>query len=194
MEKPLFIIVNGLPGTGKTTLAKRLAQDIRCPQFSRDGIYETLYDALDCRTNGCPPLIAPAAFTLLYSIAESILSSGQSLVVEGFFGRPELRSAEFLKLKQACDYEPLQIMCKADGEVLLNRFLTRAGSTERHDGHRDLEWIEQKGNRKRLLNGDLVPLSIGGTLLEVDTTCAHRFDYPALLRQVLVAQQKMRRA
>ena len=45
--KPLLIIVNGLPGTGKTTLARRLAADLGLPTFSRDGLYETLYDALE---------------------------------------------------------------------------------------------------------------------------------------------------
>ena len=40
MGKPLLIIVNGLPGTGKTTLARRLAADLHLPVFSRDGMYE----------------------------------------------------------------------------------------------------------------------------------------------------------
>lgn len=84
MSKPLVIIVNGLPGTGKTTLAKRLEQDLRLPLFSRDGIYETLYDALDCQSHGSPPLMAPASFTMLYAIASTLLSAGQSMIIEGF--------------------------------------------------------------------------------------------------------------
>lgn len=192
MEKPLLIIVNGLPGTGKTTTARRLAQDVRFPLFSRDGIYETMYDALECQNYGCPPLIAPAAFTLLYSIANSILSSGQSMIIEGFFGRPELRTAEFLKLKQACDFEPLQIMCRTDGEVLLGRFLTRMGTNGRHVGHSDLEWIEQEENKERILNGNLTPLSVGGTVIEIDTTSANSLDYSGLLQRVHAAQDKLR--
>jgi predicted kinase len=184
MKKPLLIIVNGLPGTGKTTLARRLAQDVRFPLFSRDSIYETLYDALECQSNGCPPLLAPAAFTLLYSVASSILSAGQSMVIEGFFGRPELRSAEFLKLKHACDFEPFQIMCKTDGEVLLKRFLTRMGTKERHVGHSDLEWIEQEENKERILYGNLTPLTLGGTVIEIDTTTSFSFDYADLLQRV----------
>src|SRR3989475_248222 len=144
MGKPLLIIVNGLPGTGKTTLARRLATDVRLPVFSRDGMYETLYDALECQSNGLSPLIGPATFTLLYYVASSLLAAGQSLIVEGFFGRPELRSAEFLHLQHAYDFEPFQILCKADGRVLLERFLARVGAVERHVGHRnsDLEWID----------------------------------------------------
>ncbi|MDF2720963.1 MAG: putative serine protease [Paenibacillus sp.] len=189
MNKPLLIIVNGLPGTGKTTLSKRLSQDAGLPLFSRDGIYETLYDALDCPSNGSPPLLAPAAFTLLYSIAGSILSAGQSMMIEGFFGRPQLRTAELLQLKQACDFEPLQIMCRTDGDVLLNRFYARMGAKDRHAGHSDREWIHQEENKQRLLTGDLTPLALGGTVIDIDTTTSSSFDYERLLQRVRLQAQ-----
>src|SRR6266702_875446 len=121
MGKPLLIIVNGLPGAGKTTLARRLATDVELPAFSRDGIYETLYDALACRDNGLPPLLGSATFTLLYNITGSVLAARKSVIVEGFFGRPEIRTAEFLHLQHSYDFEPLQILCRAEGRVLLER-------------------------------------------------------------------------
>ncbi|MDD9271365.1 AAA family ATPase [Paenibacillus sp. GCM10023248] len=190
MSKPLFVIINGLPGTGKTTLAKRLAQDVRLPLFSRDGLYETLYEAMECQHHGCPENMAPAAFALLYEVAGTLLSAGQSLVTEGFFGRPELRSAEFLKLRKASDFQPLQIMCQADGEVILSRYLQRMGRSDRHEGHRDLEWLEQPGNRERLLAGRLAPMQLGGTLIEIDTTTQQSFDYEKLLERVRAASVK----
>jgi predicted kinase len=185
VKKATLIIVNGLPASGKTTLARRLAADVSLPVFSRDGMYETLYDAFDCQSNGELPLLGQTSFTMLYYVVGSLLAADKSLIVEGFFGRPELRSAEFLKLQADYGFEPLQIVCRVDGKVLLQRIVARAGSPERHSGHHDLEHLA--ANRERLLRGDLAPLALGGQLIEIDTTTPASFDYAALLQQVRAA-------
>ncbi|GER90139.1 hypothetical protein KDW_43010 [Dictyobacter vulcani] len=185
MEKPLLIIVNGLPGSGKTTLARRLATDLQLPVFARDGLYEFLHDALECTSNGEPPLLGLISFKLLYSIAGSLLAVGKPLVVEGFFGRPDLRGAEFRQLQQQHNFEPFQILCQADGTVLLERFMARMQSIERHSGHSDQAWIEE--NKERLLKGKLTPLPLDGQLIEIDTTTPQSLDYPNLLQHVQTA-------
>jgi predicted kinase len=174
MPKPALIIVNGLPGAGKTTLAHRLGGDLHLPVFSRDGLYETLYDALPTENVGA------AAYPLMYYAAGIVLAAGQSVIVEGFFGRPDVRTAEFLDLQRTHDFAPLQILCEADGAVLLERFLARLDS--RHAGHADAAWLE--ANRERLLSGTLEPLALAGPIMEIDTTTPNRFDYDALLQQV----------
>jgi predicted kinase len=182
MGKPLLVIVNGLPGTGKTTLARRLGEDAHLPVFSRDGIFETLHDGLGGANNDLPSQLGSASFALLYYIAGKLLAAGQPLLIEGFFGRPELRSAEFLQLQSTYDFEPLQILCKADGQVLLERFLARVESVERHAGHSDLAWLED--NKERLLQGQLAPLALGGQVIEIDTTTPQSIEYAELLQQV----------
>ncbi|MEO8397024.1 MAG: ATP-binding protein [Chloroflexota bacterium] len=182
MRKPVLLIVNGLPGSGKTTLAKRLAADLSLPVFSRDGIYETLFDALSDDTHPPPPALGTASFRLLYAVVGSVLAARQPVIIEGFFGRPDLRTAEFLNLQQHHEFEPFQILCKAAGDVLLERFLVRANSADRHAGHADMDWLEQ--NKERLVRGLLAPLALEGQLVQIDTSTAGSFDYDDLLKQV----------
>lgn len=183
MQKPTLIIVNGLPGSGKSTLAARLAQDLRLPLFSRDAIYETLFDVL-ANNADAPPSLGAAAFRILYASAAAVLAAHQPLIVEGFFGRPDLRTAEFLELQRRHDFAPLQILCKADGALLVERFLARAGSAGRHAAHAraDMAWLE--GNRERLLRADLAPLALDGVVLQADTTTPDQLNYAALVTQV----------
>lgn len=182
MHDPLLIIVNGLPASGKTTLAKRLGADLSLPILARDSIFETLYDGLECQDKGCPPLLGSASFKLLYTIAGSLLAARQPLIIEGFFGRPELRTAEFLNLKTTYNFEPVQILCGAEGKVLLERFLSRMRTVQRHKGLTDVGWIEQ--NREWMLKGNLTPLSLGGPVLEINTTTQDSFDYSTLVNQL----------
>ncbi|GHO43030.1 AAA family ATPase [Ktedonospora formicarum] len=185
MGKPVLVIVNGLPGSGKSTLAKRLATDMPLPVFSRDGIHATLYDVLECSVDATPPRLGHAAYALLYSSAGSLLAASQSVVIEAFFGNPKLRGAELADLKRMHDFEPLQIMCKADGEVLLERFLKRVASAERHAGLNDMEWLEE--NKERILRGRLESLALGGRIIEFDTTTSDNLSYANLLQQVRTA-------
>jgi predicted kinase len=182
MHKPLLIIVNGLPASGKSTLAKRLGQDLQLPVFSRDAIYEVLVDELGVDTLSVPPALGSAAFSLFYHVIGAVLASKQSVIIEQYFGRPDMRTAELLDLQRRHDFEPFQILCHADGDVLIERFMVRAASSDRHAGHGGADWLEQ--NKRLLLSGPLTPLALDGTLVEVDTTEPGRFDYEALVQQL----------
>jgi predicted kinase len=148
-------------------------------------MYETLCDALADDSGALPASTGSASFKLLYYAADTVLAAKQAVIVEGFFGRPDLRTAEFAALRRRTDFEPFQILCKADGNVLLERFLARVGSASRHAGHADLDWLAQ--NQTRLLSGTLPPLALDGQRVEIDTTMPERMDYDAVLRQVQAA-------
>ncbi len=88
MGKPLVIIVNGLPGTGKTTLAKRLAADVQLPvliemAFTKHSMMRFLSNE---RT---PSLTLDLQLFMLYFVTGSLLAAGQQLIVECSFGLSE---------------------------------------------------------------------------------------------------------
>ena len=79
---PLVILVNGLPATGKTTLARRLATDLRLPLLAKDAIKETLFDTLGWSDRVWSRRLGAVTFTLLYMLLEEQLRAGRSCVVE----------------------------------------------------------------------------------------------------------------
>lgn len=46
MTDTAFVIVSGLPASGKTTVARMLAEELALPVIDKDVILESLYDSL----------------------------------------------------------------------------------------------------------------------------------------------------
>jgi predicted kinase len=181
---PLIVIVTGLPGTGKTTLGRRLAADLRLPYFYKDGIKESLFDALGWSDRAWSRRLGVASYDVLFAIIAAELAAGRSLVVESNFS-PQYDTPRFLALKRRYGFAPVQVLCSAEGAVVLERFRSRAASAERHPGHVETENLAEF--EAVLLQGRLEPLDIGGALLEVETTDFARLDYAVLLQAVRAA-------
>jgi predicted kinase len=165
--KPLVVIVSGPPCTGKTTLGKYVAAELGLPFINKDGIKERLFDTLGWSDRQWSRKLGVASYALLYYFIEAQVAVGRSFVVESNFD-PVSATAQFLELKSRHDFEPVQVMCRTQGEELFARFRERAESGQRHPGHVDRQSYEEI--RPVLLEGRLEPLGIGGTVIEVDTT------------------------
>ena len=133
MMKPLVIIVSGPPCSGKTALGLRIAREFSLPFINKDGIKELLFDSLGWEDREWSKKLGFASYRLLYYFMELLLLARCSFIVESNFA-PELDTAQFLNLKQKCEFESLQIQCVTDGEVLFQRFKERSESGERHPG------------------------------------------------------------
>jgi glucokinase len=177
--KPLVIIVSGPPGVGKTTLGRRIAQELQLPFVNKDGIKELLFDRLGWQDRDWAKKLNSATYDVLYYFVASLLAAGCSLVVESNFKREE-DTGKFLALKKRFDFYPLEIQCQAQGEVLLARFRARIG--QRHPGHVDHEIFERL--KPVLLQGRYEPLRIGGPVIEVNTTDLKAIDYARLVQTI----------
>jgi len=79
---PLVLIVCGAPGTGKTTLARKLAPALRLPLIARDDLKESLFETLGWSTVAWSQRLGQATYELLYLLIERLLEARCSLLVE----------------------------------------------------------------------------------------------------------------
>lgn len=181
MGNNTIVIISGPPGTGKTTLAEKIAARFGLPLINKDGIKELLFDSLGVGNREWSKKLGVLSYQLLYFFLESHMKAGNSLVVESNF-HPENDSAQLLSLIEKYGFTPLQIQCKTEGQVLLERFKTRAESGQRHSGHVDhLNYTEFKDI---LLKGYHEPLEVGGKVLYLDTTDFDAVEYESLYKNI----------
>jgi predicted kinase len=139
MRKFRLIIITGLPGTGKTTLAWRLAQRHGLPLICKDTIKEPLMDVLG---SGTPSrALSNISFAVVFSMAQEVLALGGSLILEGNF-RSREHEAPLLAALPPVRPTIVQVLCSADESERRSRLLQRAGDPARHAGHRDAWQLE----------------------------------------------------
>ena len=187
MKKPVIIIVSGPPASGKTTLAKQIATKFGLPIVHKDDLKELLFEAFEYRSREQSSKLGATSMQLLYFFTETLVKAGQSLIVESNFNA-DIATQEFVNIKKKYDFEPFQIQCKTDGEVLLQRFQARSQTGERHSAHFDKAYYEE--SRQVLLKGRHDNLGIGGSLFEVDTTDFNKIDYKSLFGAIRASLQE----
>ena len=131
------VLITGAPASGKTTLARELADRLSLPVLSKDRIKETLFDALDdVRTDA----LGNASFQLLVQLLGDFARGGGAFVVENTF---RTRDGPTLQRRLA-GADILHIHCDASHGTLYARIRKRAASGERHPSHHhaDLATLE----------------------------------------------------
>jgi predicted kinase len=189
MPDPLLVIITGAPGTGKTTLGRRLAADFGLPFIYKDGIKELLFDRLGWKEDRqWSKTLSLATYDLMFYFLESQLQAGRSLIVEANFKAPK-DAGKFLALRGKHPFRPIQIYCHAERAVLLARFKQRGASPERHPGH--IDHLTQGDILESLARNEYAALLIAGPLLPVDTTDFTQFDYTAIHAAVEAAMRQI---
>jgi predicted kinase len=181
MPKPLLIIVSGPPCTGKTYLAKSLSKTLGITSIHKDDIKEMLFDDLGWSDRAWSRKLGGASFDLLYYFLERFMVSDQPVIVEGNFPA-DTHSKRILELLTTHTYSCIQILCHADGQIVLERFRQRAHSGERHPGHVDRSNEEEF--KTELLIGSYAPLKVPGKVVPVDTSDFDKVNYQQLFSDI----------
>ena len=176
MNERVLIIVAGPPCTGKTTLAKKIAGKFNLLLLYKDGIKETLMDSLRAENREESREIGIATYKVLYHLFESVMRTGNSLVIESNF-YAEYDSEKLNTLTRKYGYATIQIQCRTDSKILFERYMERANSGDRHPGHFDLQY---QNIESALKDGRTEPLKVEGKLIDLDTTDFDKIDYEKL--------------
>lgn len=179
MEAPRLLLVNGMPGVGKSTLAAKLHEDLGLPLLGKDMFKEWLYDQLGLPAADITKLLGRTASQLCETVAENFLADGRSIIIENAFHAPVARpiwSGILERTGAAC----LEIHCSVEQAENERRFMGRITDGTRHAVHTDVD-------TSLLTNPEIIklyePLGLR-RVVETDMTQFGDAEYQDLLQTV----------
>lgn len=85
VRQPHLILITGLPGTGKSTLARSLARHLGVPLICKDTIKEPLLDLLGAADRSESRRLSDASFAVMFALTRDCLRAGTDVILEGNF-------------------------------------------------------------------------------------------------------------
>lgn len=167
------ILVNGVPASGKSTVARDLSRCLRVPLLGLDTVKEALFSELGAGDRLYNRKMGRASFAAIWALVGAF-PPGSTVVVDAWFG---FQPVDFVQdhVKAADVTIACEVWCHADPDAIAQRYLDRC--VHRHAGHLGPEYAPEL----RALAERARPLGLA-PLVEIDT--ATPVDIPAIMRSV----------
>ena len=147
----MFVMVTGLPGSGKTSLSAPVAAALSLPRLSKDAIKEALWDALGPGDLEWSKRLGRASAAALASLAHSLPGA----VIDHFVHTDEAHVWSSLP-------SVVEVRCACAPEIARTRY----GNRRRHACHFDAEMLADRYDWWIAEDATRPPL---GSRLDVDT-------------------------
>jgi len=165
MKKPLLIVITGPPASGKSTLAKLLAQQVHLPVLSRDELKEGYLQTLKQSHSEAGENIGIHIYESFFQIAELFVSKNISVIMEAAF-QDKLWKPKLEPLSEKAVIKI--IVCKTDFNLIQERFSKRITSNaDRERFHGDASMSKEELEQ---LTANYQPPKMNIPTLFVDTT------------------------
>ncbi|WP_426509223.1 AAA family ATPase [Serratia proteamaculans] len=161
------ILVNGIPASGKSTLARALAQHFGLPYLSLDGIKEPFMAQLDNVDRELNRRLGYAAYQAIWSmVAQAPLRC--IYVIDAWYG---FQPRELLRqyLREAGVTQVLEVWNQISAKLAAERYAARLG--QRSAGHPGAEYLPEL----RALAERAIPMAIG-PVIRVDQALPLEID------------------
>ncbi|MFF9002160.1 AAA family ATPase [Streptomyces achromogenes] len=166
MTSPTLAVVSGGPGTGKTTLAHKLARELGCPAIIRDEIKQGMVlSTPGYEGGGDDPLNYPT-LDAFFGVLNVLIRAGVTIVAEAAFQdrlwRPNLEPLAGLAQIRI-------IRCTTPATIAHERIVQRAQESTHRTAHADRDLLDAIAAGKHSLES-FVPISLDVPTLTVDTS------------------------
>lgn len=129
---PKLIIVCGLAGSGKTTLASELSKKLKITYLNRDYIKELIYEGMEFSTYEESKKAGKSAINVFFHLAEQQIAKGVDVIMESVFNYPE-DYCVFEEWQNKYNVEIFSVICSIDKDEREKRYYDRP----RHQAHFD---------------------------------------------------------
>ena len=174
MEQPLLIVVTGRPASGKTTLAKILSQEIKCPLLSRDAFKEGYINTVKLNHAQLDNVVNLNIYETFFKAVDLLISNHISVIIEAAFQNKLWQP----KLQPYLNRVKMRIIiCTIEPGLAKSRFTQRA----LNDAGREKFHGDSLTEDNIFSANSYNPPELPAPTLEVDTTS----DYKPCVKQII---------